>query len=95
VTKKFTIEEIEKMLEGITWGEWQLWDGCSWRRFGQEGKSEPFIEPYVASDGHPDLSFRNHNDPGFICAAPQIIRQLLEDLENLQDRFNSIVGLNE
>ena len=73
-----SIKQIEELLGKITQGEWELWDGCSWRRFGIKGTDKAFIEPWIASDGHPDMIIKKA-DAEFICNASSIIRQLIKE----------------
>jgi hypothetical protein len=66
--------------EGHTEGPWELWTGCSWRRFWQVGTCGTVCEPTVARDGHPDLIFRNGGQDGpdasLIAAAPRLLAEI-------------------
>lgn len=57
-------------------GPWELWDGCSWRRFGSRTTGNCVCQPIVARDGHPDLLFPNGGQSGpdarLITAAPDL-----------------------
>jgi len=74
---------IEKLIEArdrATQGEWELWEGSSWRRFGikHHQHERPFIYPYNAQhDNHPDISISTH-DANFIATAANIASQLKE-----------------
>ena len=76
---------IEARLKAATPGPWELWTGCSWRRFGRAGTLETVCEPTTHPiDGHPDLFFRNGGsngpDAALIAAAPGDIAALLDAL---------------
>ena len=55
-------------------GPWELWDGCSWRRFGSGTTQKMVVEPIVYSerDRHPDLRV-SKEDAALICAAPDLL----------------------
>jgi len=82
---------------------WELWTGCSWRRFGSVGTCKTVIEPvtYSATDKHPDL----HLAPGaaafvewasanvqHLLAAARREAELREACEGLVTRWMSDSG---
>ncbi len=76
---KYTIEEIKGLLEGITQGEWETKEnGGKGELVGiTSPKSNWFIAEEVLK-----------KDASFIAAAPTIIRDLLAEVERLQDEIN-------
>lgn len=53
---KSEIDAAVARANAATPGEWELWDGSSWRRFGvKQGSQKPHIEPCIARDGQPDI----------------------------------------
>lgn len=59
-------------------GPWELWTGCSWRRFGSASTGTEVCTPTVhPHDGHPDLLFPNGGQDGpdarLIAAAPELL----------------------
>lgn len=76
---KYSPEEIKKMLEGITQGEWETKEnGGKGELVGiTSPKSNWFIAEEVLK-----------KDASFIAAAPTIIRDLLAEVERLQDEIN-------
>lgn len=62
-------------------GPWELWTGCSWRRFGSKTTGTEVVVPTNHPiDGHPDLLFPNGGQDGpdaaLITAAPELHREL-------------------
>lgn len=62
-------------------GKLELWDGCSWRRFGSAQTGAVVCQPVVAPDGHPDLHFPNEGQDG-------------PDAHRMLDCWNALEGLN-
>ncbi len=65
-------------MQAHTPGPWELWTGCSWRRFGSKATGQTVCEPTNSpTDGHPDLLFRNGGQDGpdarLIAAAPDLL----------------------
>lgn len=78
---------IRARLAAATPGEWELWDGSSWRRFGVRHPYAMVIEPYVSrSDGHPDLIV-SKEDADLILSAKSDISTLLAENEALEKRI--------
>lgn len=49
-------QELQGLLAGATPGEWQIQDGCSWRRIGTAFHDGDVLCPTNSrTDGHPDL----------------------------------------
>lgn len=58
MSDRTVLDEITEALERATPGEWELWTGCSWRRFGIKGRQghPAVLEPTTHRiDGWPDL----------------------------------------
>lgn len=91
------IREIEQRLEAATPGPWELWTGCSWRRFGSKVTGSTVCEPTKAYDEHPDLYFRNGGEDGpdaqLIAHAPQDIRSLLSYVKELEAERDLLLGV--
>jgi hypothetical protein len=83
---KYSPEEIKKMLEGITQGEWETKEnGGKGELVGiTSPKSNWFIAEEVLK-----------KDASFIAAAPTIIRDLLAEVERLQESGNEILRCNK
>jgi hypothetical protein len=80
------IAELRALALAATPGEWRWHTGCSWRRLtayddrGRYDRDGNVACPYVASDGHPDMSI-GENDQAFIAAFnPQTALALLDAL---------------
>lgn len=78
------LAELDAAVEKMTpLGNWQLWDGCSWRRFGREGSDLSHIYPTINQwDGHPDLAGSQYDLEG-IVALVNAYPQLREALRSL------------
>lgn len=51
------LDELERVANEATPGDWQLQDGCSWRRIGTRGHDGNVLCPYITqTDRHPDLT---------------------------------------
>lgn len=82
----YTHEQIKKMLEGITQGEWRAekiihktaatWDTEAWEVVSEKVDTIDFI-----ADCGKTQSKEHHSNATFIAAAPAIVRQLLEEVE--------------
>ena len=65
---RIRLAAIVEGMRDVTPGPWKVFDGCSWRRVGQEAtRSRPqddcaVVTPTVARDGHPDLTVSRGND---------------------------------
>lgn len=89
-----------KLFEAATPGEWEIWDGCSWRRIGVRGAQHlrPIVEPTKSpTDGHPDLIGPNlRDDLAFIAAARTGWPATLDALEAERERVKELeAGLKE
>lgn len=79
------LQEIREREKWATTGPWELWAGCSWRRFGVADQSRTVIEPIVAqTDGHPDLIVSEY-DAEFVVHARSDIPYLLAELEKARE----------
>lgn len=77
------LKPIKDRVARATPGKWELWTGCSWRRFGIIGGIRPFIEPVVSSDGHPDMIIKE-GDSEFIAHSKSDIFSLISEVEKLR-----------
>ena len=81
------LKKLRELCEKATPGPWELWDSCSWRRFGSAATGRTIVEPqtYSSTDRHPDLHFNNPHDKPYIAAAdPQTVLGLLARVEELE-----------
>lgn len=76
---------IRALCDAATPGPWKWWTSCSWRRLKSDraGVSLSVAEPFVASDGHPDLDIKEA-DQAFIAAARTAVPALLDEVERLR-----------
>jgi len=63
-------------------GPWSWWTSNSWKRLRRDdhGISQPVLEPYVCSDGHPDCTV-SPADMALISAAPDLLKALQEMID--------------
>jgi len=73
-------------MSAFTPGPWKWWTSNSWRRLKRDdlGITQNVLEPYVARDGHPDLTV-NEADMALIAAAPLMYEALLAADGHLQE----------
>lgn len=72
-------DELKKLAENATPGQWEWWTSNSWRRLKANvlGKTNVVIEPYVCSDGHPNCCIAE-KDMDYIAAAnPAAILEII------------------
>jgi hypothetical protein len=100
VTEQLTIEQIKKLLEGVTPGEWKV-DWHELNRpptvFGISTESMGDVVSAYEDYGSAYLECKNE-DGKLIAAAPQIARQyikLYEDRQRYIDLCNHLKGENE
>lgn len=64
---------MTERVERFTPGEWEWWTSCSWKRLKSQSPygTHSVAEPYVCSDGHPDLSI-SEEDMALVCQAPNM-----------------------
>jgi hypothetical protein len=77
------LSELRRLAEGATPHQWVWHTSNSWRRLKAEnhGVRLNVLEPFVASDGHPDLTI-DQSDMNFIAACnPATILALLDMVE--------------
>lgn len=88
-----TPDELRRLATKASQGEWQLQDGCSWRRIGTPEKDGAVLCPTKASDGHPDListDGKTYENLRYIAAcAPATVLALLDE----RDRLAAELGL--
>lgn len=79
------LKHLRTVASEATQGEWELWDGNSWRRFGIKGKQgeRPFLYPIVWSDGQPDIVMRREDADYIAAANPQTMIALLDLIEQM------------
>ena len=80
------LAELEALCEAATPPPWVWYDGCSWRRMHSESdirKSKPVLEPYIASDRHPDM-IAKQEDQRFIAAAREALPSLIKRVRELE-----------
>lgn len=85
--------ELRRLAEAATPGPWELWDGCSWRRFGSVTTGRTIVEPIVYSerDRHPDLKVTKA-DGAFIAAAnPHVILSLLAAIDRAERQRDGLL----
>jgi hypothetical protein len=79
---------IRARAAAATEGPWELWTGCSWRRFGSAPTGRAVCEPVTQRDGQPDLYFPNGGQDGpdatFIAHARTDIPALLAEVRRLR-----------
>ena len=72
------IDAILEAREMATDGEWELWNGCSWNRFGIKHEITPFIYPYINQrDRHEELAICER-DSTFITTAANEMTKIME-----------------
>lgn len=78
-----TIDELRRLEQRATPGDWELWDGCSWRRFGVKGTATTVIEPIRHErDGMNDLfARRGYDDLRLVPAMRNALVKLLDAAE--------------
>ncbi len=79
----------------FTPGPWELWDGCSWRRFGSNTPGLPLVvEPivYCERDRHPDLRV-SKADAALICAAPDLLAVCIEAIALEESSMATLRGI--
>lgn len=82
-TRAPTAEDSLALLEpltGYTPGRWKWWTSNSWRRLKHADLMLPVMEPFVASDGHPDCCVSSEN-MAIIAAAPDLVDHLRAALD--------------
>ena len=74
------LAELRRLASEATPGPWELWDGCSWRRFGSAATGRTVVEPIVYSerDRHPDLKVSKADGEHIAACDPQTILALLD-----------------
>jgi hypothetical protein len=80
-------EKLRELAKKATPGPWELWDSCSWRRYGSVATGRTIVEPqtYSSTDRHPDLHFNNPHDKEYIAAVdPQTVLGLLDRIKHLE-----------
>jgi hypothetical protein len=81
------LDEIQAKTDCVSIGPWQVQDSCSWRRIGgmtSRGFGDGnILRPYVARDGHPDLS-TSEDVLDFIVMSRTAIPELLAEVERLR-----------
>lgn len=79
------------MMDGYTPGPWKWWTSNSWKRLKRDdvGIIQNVLEPYVCSDGHPDLSVSDE-DMALIAAAPAMFSTLLAARAIIQEDRDEI-----
>lgn len=76
------VEALRELSERATLGEWQVQDGCSWRRIGTRGRDGNVLCPTNHyRDHHPDLAAGKGENAGanlaFIVACVNYVRAAL------------------
>ena len=81
----FAARALIEPLTGHTRAPWKWWTSNSWRRLKHDsiGLTLNVLEPFVASDGHPDCSVSSE-DMALIAAAPAL-RDTVAALADLAD----------
>jgi hypothetical protein len=93
-------EEFQGVQNRAPAGEYELWTGCSWRRFGIAGTSKTIIEPcyYSRDDKHLDLEIapgvaelliaaRNTDLPARLLAKCEEVERLRAEVSSLQHQL--------
>lgn len=80
------IERLEELAKAATPGPWEWFTSCSWKRLkhNSRGLTLNVAEPFVASDGHPDMTI-SRDDMAFIAAAREGVPMLLAHLHQLEE----------
>ncbi len=79
---------LRELAEKATPGIWKWWTSNSWRRLKRDdrGITTPVIEPFVARDGHPDVSVSDDDMAYIEAARPSTILSLLDEHDALRAR---------
>lgn len=91
-TDQTMLDGLREKATAATRGPWEWFTSCSWRRLkhNSRGLTMNVIEPFVASDGHPDLTV-SQDDMAFIAAAnPSVVIGLLDEIDRLNERLTDI-----
>ncbi len=83
------VDDLRAKALAATPGPWELWTGCSWRRYGSTATGSTIMEPIKQRDGTADLWFRNGGSEGpdarYIAAAsPDALLALLDALDKAE-----------
>lgn len=70
-------QDLAALVAQATPGPWKWWTSNSWRRLSSERQEGGVICPFVARDGHPDLTVSDA-DARLIAMAPDLARTVLE-----------------
>lgn len=78
----FSISKTRELCDAATEGPWAWFTSCSWKRLKHDrrGLTLNVAEPFVASDGHPDLTI-SREDMAFIAHARTALPQVLDAYE--------------
>lgn len=106
MTPKELHDELERLAEKATPGEWEVQDGCSWRRVGTRGRDGNVICPTNhPADRHPDLCARDSysvtDNLLLACALqnnlPTLLRALsaLDALEGVKGALEEVENLRK
>ena len=76
-------------MHSFTPGPWKWWTSNSWRRLkrGDPRNDQNVLYPFVARDGHPDLSV-NEADMALIAAAPDVYKALVAAEDHLKETLS-------
>lgn len=83
---RIDLDALAELARKATPGPWKVYDGSSWRRIGTVGArydDGAVLQPYVASDGHPDMCAGRGQDTyanlNYIAALdPQTVLALID-----------------
>jgi len=75
------LEELERLANAATRGEWQVHDSCSWRRIGTQEGDGNILRPTNDRDGQPNLHARREDLDYIAAASPDVIISLIRELK--------------
>ncbi len=88
------VERLNWLLADATKGDWELQDGCSWRRIGTRGHNGNVLCPstYSREDNHPDLTAGRGED---LYSNLQLIVEMKNGLPSLLQAITDLQAENE
>lgn len=86
MTEQADLERMKAVAEAATPGEWKWWTSNSWRRLYRDepGIRSIVLEPFVARDGHPDLTVSQEDMAFFETCTPKAVLSLISRLEEAE-----------